>query len=1004
MVVVLVLGAAVTVTAAALLLAERDMKAVIGNQQYALLAGAAAHIDEHLAAKKAMLATLAESLPRNLPTEPQRLHTVLAAHTALNKEFSLLEVYLADGSLLDVQGGPMPQQAISAKGLPYFEQTLRSSKGVVSAPFVSAISGAPTVLITAPALDEQGKPRMVLAGAINLLHYAPFEAISALKPGSTGFTFIMTSAGVLLSHPNKDRILKNINEAPGHNEATEMALSGFQGWTEARNKRGVMGIYSYRRLTQTSWIAAARYPSDEALAPLRAIRYEAAAAAIVFAGVAGLLAWFGIARLLRPLQGLRRNIAQVKDSQAGIHLLQLDRKDEIGELSGAFYRMVAEREEAQARTRNIADNLPLLVAYLDKDKRYQFTNQHFMTLWGMDPQAMLGKSVLEVFGTLAEGWQEQLHAALAGQRLHYERAIPRADGEQHLMVDLIPDLAPDGSVRGVYFMATDITARKNAELRQAASERRAEAASRAKSEFVANMSHEIRTPMNAVLGVAYLLGNTELDAVQKKYLDMILASGNALLGILNDVLDFSKIEAGRMELAPVPFQLNDVLNAIATVMTLNAGEKNIELAIGVDPGVPLALTGDAMRLQQILINLVNNAVKFTEQGEVSLLVERLGRPGVGSGITLRFVVRDTGIGMDVEEQGRLFSAFSQADASTTRRFGGTGLGLAICRRLAQLMGGSIEVRSAKGVGSEFVATLPFSAGQEAVQPMPTNGLSDLRLLVVDDNETSRDYLCKTIASWKWRADSAASGAEAVQQLRLHRQAGVCYDAVLVDWQMPAMDGLQTLAALRAEVGEALPVVLMVGAYGRDQLMAQGDAAQASGVLIKPATSSSLFDTLHEALAKRASDAGAARLPGMNANGQPLLGGVRLLLVEDHPLNQIVARGMLEIAGAAVDVAENGEIAVNMLRERPQDFDLVLMDVQMPVMDGFAATRMIRRELGLKLPVLAMTAGVMQSEKDECMEAGMDDFIAKPVDVEQMMSTIARHIPAHKRGLAPEPRM
>ena len=262
MVVVLVLGAAVTVTAAALLLAERDMKAVIGNQQYALLAGAAAHIDEHLAVKKAMLATLAESLPANLPSEPERLHAVLAAHKALNKEFSLLEVYRADGSLLDVQGGAMPAQPISAKGLPYFEQTLHSGKGAVSAPFVSAISGAPTVLITAPVLDPHGQPRMVLAGAINLLHYAPFEALSALKPGSTGFTFIMTSEGVLLSHPSKDRILKNINEAPGRNEATEMALHGFQGWTEARNKRGVMGIYSYRRLTQTSWIVAARYPSD----------------------------------------------------------------------------------------------------------------------------------------------------------------------------------------------------------------------------------------------------------------------------------------------------------------------------------------------------------------------------------------------------------------------------------------------------------------------------------------------------------------------------------------------------------------------------------------------------------------------------------------------------------------------------------------------------------------------------------------------------------------------
>ena len=1000
MVVVLVLGAAVTVTAAALLLAEHDMKAVIGNQQYALLASAAAHMDEHLAAKKAMLATLAESLRDEAPLTAPRLHALLAAHTVLAKEFSQLEVYQADGELVDVQGAAMPQQAVNVTGLAYFEQTLAEGRSVVSAPFLSKISGAPSVLITAPVPDREGKPRMVLAGAINLLNYPPFHALSDLKPGSTGFTFIMRSDGILLSHPDKQRILQHINATAGRNEATAIALTGFQGWTEARNKRGEMGIYAYRRLTQADWIIGARYPSDEAMAPLRSIRFEAAAAAIVFAGAAGLLAWFGIAQLLAPLQRLRRNIGQIKDSQAGIHLLQLDRDDEIGDLSGAFYRLLAEREEAQARTRNIADNLPVLVAYMDREQRYQFTNQHFMTLWGMDPQAMLGKSVLEVFGPVAEGWQAHLQRALSGQRLHYERAIPRQNGEQHLMVDLIPDLAPDGVVRGVYFMATDITARKNAELRQAASEQRAEAASRAKSEFVANMSHEIRTPMNAVLGVAYLLGNTQLDAVQKKYLDMILASGNALLGILNDVLDFSKIEAGRMELAPVLFQLNDVLNAIATVMTLNAGDKNIELAIGVDPAVPMSLSGDAMRLQQILINLVNNAVKFTEQGEVSLLVERVGQSGPASSVTLRFVVRDTGIGMDGSEQARLFSAFSQADASTTRRFGGTGLGLAISRRLAVLMGGSIQVRSTKGVGSEFVATLPFHLGPELPASQPAKGLSELCLLIVDDNQTSREYLCKTLASWDWQADVVASGAQAIQQLRQRQQAGGRYDAVLIDWKMPGMDGVQTMAALRAEVAAPLPVVLMVGAYSRDKLLAAPGAAQSSAVLIKPATASSLFDTLQEALAQHVAD-GAGAVESDIPDAYPQLEGLRLLLVEDHPLNQIVARGMLEIAGALVDVAENGEAAVNILRQRAQEFDIVLMDVQMPVMDGFEATRIIRQQLGLKLPVLAMTAGVMQSEKEECTAAGMNDFIAKPVDVAQMMGTILRYfsrdLPGDARG-------
>ncbi len=1000
LVMLLVLGATVTVTVVALMLAERDMKAVIGNQQFALLSGAAAHIDEHLAGKKAMLAALAESLPPSALSDPSQLHKFLAGRLTARREFSSIEVYDAAGTLVHTQPAAMPVQPFSVKGVAYFERTVALRRGVISAPFVSKLAATPTVLITAPVLDDAGRVVMVLAGGIDLLHYAPFQALSALKPGSTGFTFIMTADGILLSHPEKSRILQSINARPGRNPATEKALAGFEGWIEAENKIGDQGIYSYRRLTQTDWIVAARFPSAEALAPLRQMRYEAAAAAAVFALLAGLLAWKGIARLLRPLQRLRRNIAEIKNSRAGIQLLQLDRKDEIGELSGAFYRLMAEREKAQARTRNIADNLPVLIAYLDKEQRYQFTNQHYQTQWGIDPQAMLGRTVHEVFGEASRSWQGDLELALSGVRVHYERTSHLHGSDEHFLVDLVPDIDDEGKVQGTYLMAMDITARKNAELKQAASEQRAEAASRAKSEFVANVSHEIRTPMNAVLGVAYLLGNTELNAAQKKYLDMILDSGNALLGILNAVLDFSKIEAGRMELAPVSFQLNDVLNAIATVMTLNAGEKPLELAIGVDPSVPQSLVGDAMRLQQVLINLVNNAVKFTERGEVSLLVERAPGPD----LRLRFVVRDTGIGMDPEQQSRLFCAFSQADASTTRRFGGTGLGLAICRRLVELMGGEISVRSAAGVGSEFVATIPFLPGAEAVNGVShgNGALAGLRLLVVDDNQTSRDYVCRTIRSWKWSADAVASGQQALDQLLRQQLAGAHYDAVLVDWQMPGMDGIATMQALRAAAPEYhLPVALMVSATGRDALMQHADAAGAEAVLIKPATSSSLFDTLHDALAQRNGEHGAA--PAALQAGRDSLDSVRLLLVEDHPLNQIVARGMLEFAGAVVEVAENGKVAVDLLRDRPEHFDMVLMDVQMPVMDGFAATRAIRDELGLQLPILAMTAGVLQSEQEQCLAAGMNDFIAKPVDVEQMLATITRHMPAQRRGLqwAPE---
>ena len=881
LVVVLVLGATMTVTVVALMLAERDMKEVIGGQQYALMSGAAAHMDEHLAGKKAALAALAESLPAAALRDPRALRAFLEARPTARGEFSFVEIYAADGTLASAVGEPMPAPGYSEAGQAWFGRTVATRRGTISAPFLSKITAVPTVLISAPVLDAQGAVALVLAGGIDLQRYAPFASLKAFRPGSSGFTFIMTTGGILLDHPDKQRILQHINQRPGYNRATQLALGGFEGWIEAENKNKVPGIYSYRRLKQADWIIAARFPSDEALAPLRQMRYEAAAAAAVFAGLAGVLSWIGIAGLLRPLQRLRRNIADIRDSRAGIQVLQLNRSDEIGELSGAFYRLMAEREAAQQRTneserraRILADTLPVLVAYLDQDLRYLFTNAHYRIQWGMDPKAMLGKTVSEMFGPAADSWLPDLRAALAGRRLHYEREFSGVNGLQHFLVDLVPDVGAEGQVLGIYLMAMNITDRKN-------SEQRAEAASRAKSEFVANMSHEIRTPMNAVLGVAYLLANTPLDETQKGYVDMIRSSGNVLLGILNDVLDFSKIEAGRMELSPQAFRLGEVLDAISTVMALNAGARDIGLSIAADAGVPQLLVGDAMRLQQILINLVGNAIKFTEVGEVSLRVG-VAAPAAAGKVGLRFAVRDTGIGMDLEQQSRLFSAFNQADASTTRRFGGTGLGLAICRRLAELMGGSITVRSMPGEGSEFVVILPFAlADADAAPALPTPA---------------------------WQGEPAQVEA----------------------------------AALRAP---ALP----------------------------------------------------APAPAAPDQETPRLQGLRLLLVEDHPLNQLVARGMLEHAGATVDVAENGLLAVERLRLGGDDYDIVLMDVQMPVMDGFEATRHIRETLRLTLPILAMSAGVMQSEQASCIAAGMNDFIAKPVDIEEMLDVISRHRDALRAG-------
>ncbi|KQY86854.1 hypothetical protein ASD35_18965 [Pelomonas sp. Root1444] len=535
----------------------------------------------------------------------------------------------------------------------------------------------------------------------------------------------------------------------------------------------------------------------------------------------------------------------------------------------------------------------------------------------------------------------------------------------------------------------------------------AEAATRAKSEFLANMSHEIRTPMNAILGMSYLALQSGLDAKQRNYVDKVHRAAESLLVVINDILDFSKIEAGKLEIESIPFQLADVFDQLANLLGMPAEEKGLELLFALPPGLPTGLVGDPSRLGQILLNLGNNAVKFTERGEVTMAVTVAERGA--ERVVLRFEVRDTGIGLSPEACKRLFQPFTQADASTSRRFGGTGLGLAICRHLVERMGGTIGVDSEPRRGSCFNFTLPFSL-QPGLQPaaQPTE-LRGTRLLIVDDHPAARELLSTLVASLGLNAEMAADGEAALAAVASADAADRPFRLVLLDWRMPGMDGIECLARLTqgSSGRHAPPTVLMVTAFGREQAERQLQARglQVAALLPKPVTPSALLDACITALGQRATlpRRSEQRLELLQAR-QASLGGARVLLVEDNAINQELACSLLERAGVVVTVAANGREALAALDR--DSFDAVLMDCQMPVMDGYEATRALRQRPALQgLPVIAMTANAMAGDREKVLAVGMNDHVAKPFQVDELFATLARWVgakPGRPAGLVAMP--
>jgi len=681
----------------------------------------------------------------------------------------------------------------------------------------------------------------------------------------------------------------------------------------------------------------------------------------------------------------------------------LTKAAEITATAMRFAQETRERELAEERTRLILESSGEGLFGLEAEGRATFVNPAACEVLGYSPGDLVGQPEhVLIHHSHADGSPYPAEdcpmraAFTTGDVTTIDNEVLwHKDGHAVPVEYTATPIVKEGAIVGAVISFRDITERKAAEEAMKEAKEIAEAASRAKEDFLANMSHEIRTPMNSIIGMAHLALRTELDPKQKDYLEKIQSSGQHLLGIINDILDFSKIEAGKLDVETVDFDLDKVLDNLANLIGDKASAAGLELIFDVDPGLSRDLQGDPLRLGQVLINYANNAIKFTEKGEIIVRVRKVEE--TETDLLARFEVQDTGIGLTPGQMDKLFQSFQQADTSTTRRYGGTGLGLAISKKLAALMGGEVGVESELGVGSTFWFTARLGKGEPKERVfLPEPDLRNRRVLVVDDNAHARQIISDMLVSMTFRVDEVASGEEALSAISEADAEDDGYEIAFIDWRMPrGIDGIETarrLAAMRLKT-KTHPV--MITAYGREEIFREAEEAGIEVSLVKPVNPSILFDAAIRALGGELTKMTASKGPEpeeTTAVDLEVIKGARLLLVEDNILNQQVAVELLTAVGFVVDVAENGKVALERLKKTT--YDAVLMDVQMPEMDGETATREIRKiERFAELPILAMTAGAMEADRKRCLDAGMNDHVAKPIEPDSLFETLLRWIPA-----------
>jgi PAS domain S-box-containing protein len=732
---------------------------------------------------------------------------------------------------------------------------------------------------------------------------------------------------------------------------------------------------------------------------------------VVSLGLAGLVFSTAIVLLLEKLvvsriSALSTSVAAIASSGDAAAHIDCPGSDELSDLGGAINCMLEsvqlshrQRQQAEERYRAFMNNIPAVALIKDAEGRILYINEPMEKIYKIKFAQVRG-TTLAAWIPLEAANKIRLHdrEVVAKKSLvQSEEVIPTSDGVlHHWLAFRFPIEEPNGELL-IGTVAVDISRRKKAEAELQVAKEMAESANRSKSEFLANMSHEIRTPLNGIVGMTDLALDTDLTTEQQEYLETVKLSADSLLTVINDILDFSKIEAGKIDFEKIDFDLRETMEMTMKTLAFRADEKKLELLCDISPEVPEAVQGDSTRIRQVVINLVGNAIKFTEAGEVALKIQTLRTES--SNPLLHFTVSDTGIGIPLEKRKSIFDPFSQADTSTTRKYGGTGLGLSISSRLVQLMAGNMWVESEPGRGTEFHFTLPLFP---AVGPVKTNGgtrsdlLHGVNVLIVDDNHTNRRILEMMVKQWHMVPTSVGSGAEAIIELLAASAPGEQFGLIITDLLMPEMDGFAFIERVRQEPQLSTAKVVLLTSAGRRGDSARCEELGISAYAMKPVRRSELREVISQLLDDRAPDTVhplIARFSAANARSatEPL----RILVAEDNEVNQGLAARLLEKRGHTVRVVANGREALSALEQ--ETYDLVMMDVQMPEMDGFEATAELRKReqrTGLRIPVIALTAHAMKGDRERCLAAGMDGYLSKPIRPQELDDVLAKYVALH----------